>query len=558
MYQIRCDDNILYDPRDEDLVLRSPRCSLGSNKVGSASFTILPTHPHFRKLQKLKSIISIKQDNRVIFRGRVTGDTQDINNNYAVDVEGVLGYTNDTLIPPFRFPNDFPEAETAENMVEYFLGWVLDQHNALVQPWQKLKLGRVTVADKNNVITRESTAYTSTWDILKTKLFESSLGGYLYVRHEDDGDYVDYVDKFELTNTQRIVFGENMTNITKDSNATQTYTAIYPQGKDGLTIKDLPDGKLTEDLVKDGIYIYSKSSVEQYGWICVPVNDSKWGDVTLADNLQDKAMEKMTADSMRLSSTISFQAVDLHYSDGQIQSFQPYRKVLVDAPVHGIVGADYDLTSIDLDLLNPQYTMITVGTTIRTLNDINVKNHSDTIQRVQTAERDISENRTEVSNVKDQMLIQSTQVINDCEKIILSALESYVESSNLEEFKQTVEAQMKVMADQISMNFTQTNSQITNVNGDLQQLVETINKHFDFGIDGLTIRAGENTMQLTLDNDIIIFKKNGQQFGWWDGVNFHTGNIFVDVDEIAQFGNYGFVPYQDDETDGLDLVRVGG
>jgi hypothetical protein len=65
-------------------------------------------------------------------------------------------------------------------------------------------------------------------------------------------------------------------------------------------------------------------------------------------------------------------------------------------------------------------------------------------------------------------------------------------------------------------------------------------------------------MQLTLDNDIIIFKKNGQEFGWWDGVNFHTGNIFVDVDEIAQFGNYGFVPYEDNETDGLDLVRVGG
>jgi hypothetical protein len=192
------------------------------------------------------------------------------------------------------------------------------------------------------------------------------------------------------------------------------------------------------------------------------------------------------------------------------------------------------------------------------MSDVNQKHYSDTIQMVQTAEKNITENISDVSSVKEQVLIQSTQIINDCEKIIMSALESYVETGNYEEFKQSVESQMVVMAEQISMNFTQTNSQITNVNGDLQELIETINKHFDFSVDGLTIRAGENTMQLTLDNDIIIFKKNGQEFGWWDGVNFHTGNIFVDVDEIAQFGNYGFVPYEDNETDGLDLVRVGG
>lgn len=555
MYQIKCDDYILYDPRDDELTLQSPRCSMGSNKVGSASFSVLPTHPYFSKLQKLKSIIEVKQDNYTIFRGRMTGDSQDINNTLSVDVEGALAFTNDSIVPPFNFPDEFPQAETAKNVVEYFLGWVLDQHNAHVQDWQKLKLGKVTVADKNNYISRSSTAYSSTWEILKSKLFESALGGHLYVRYETDGNYVDYVDKFELTNTQRIVFGENMADVVKDSDATQTYSAIFPQGKDGLTIKDLPDGDLTEDLVKDGIYIYSKSAVAQYGWICVPVNDSKWDDVTIADNLQDKAVEQMTADSMRLSSTISFKAVDLHYTDEEIQSFKPFRNVWADSPIHGIVGAGYELTNLDIDILNPQNTKITVGVSQRTLNDINVKNHSDTIQRVQIAERDIAENRTEVSEVKDQVLVQSTQIINGCERIILGALESYAQSSNLEELKQTFESQMEIISNQISMNFTQTNTQITNVNGDLQQLTETINKHFEFSVDGLTIRAGENTMQLTLDNDIIIFKKNGEEFGKWDGVDFHTGNIIVEVNEKAQFGNFAFVPRSNGS---LSFLKVGG
>jgi hypothetical protein len=58
------------------------------------------------------------------------------------------------------------------------------------------------------------------------------------------------------------------------------------------------------------------------------------------------------------------------------------------------------------------------------------------------------------------------------------------------------------------------------------------------------IHLGEdgNAMTLELDNDLIVFKKNGAQFGWWDGVDFHTGNIIIDVTERAQFGNFAAVP----------------
>lgn len=140
----------------------------------------------------------------------------------------------------------------------------------------------------------------------------------------------------------------------------------------------------------------------------------------------------------------------------------------------------------------------------------------------------------------------------------MAALSDYERTSDAEAFRQTLESELKVMADRISMNFESSTEQITKVNGELQTVIEELEKHFDFSVNGLTIKAGENSMSLLLDNDVIRFVKNGQEFGWWDGINFHTGNIFVDVDEVAQFGNYGFVPYEDDDTDGLDLVRVGG
>lgn len=86
-----------------------------------------------------------------------------------------------------------------------------------------------------------------------------------------------------------------------------------------------------------------------------------------------------------------------------------------------------------------------------------------------------------------------------------------------------------------------------------QETIDKVNKHFSFNSNGLVISAGENTMTLRIDNDIIIFEKNGVQFGWWDGIDFHTGNIMIEVTERAQFGNFAFVP----RTDGsLSFLKV--
>ena len=55
-------------------------------------------------------------------------------------------------------------------------------------------------------------------------------------------------------------------------------------------------------------------------------------------------------------------------------------------------------------------------------------------------------------------------------------------------------------------------------------------------------KSEEGSMVLTLENDRIYFKKNGATFGWWDGVDFHTGNIVIEVNERAQFGSFAAIP----------------
>lgn len=384
MYQIKCDGFVLYDPRDEDLIVINPRCNLGANTVGEASFTLLSDHMYFDKLKRLKSIFEIKQNDHTIFRGRMTNDSKDFYNRLDVDLEGVLGFANDTIIEPFA-----SEQEPLVLSVDMFLEFVLTKHNAQVKPWQKLKLGNVKGFSES--IRRYSEKYTTTWEILKTRLIESELGGYLVVRYEDDGNYVDYVKNLDETAPQQITFGQNMLDITRATDASETYSAILPLGgetqvgagsdyegdygvitnttKSRISLSNLPDGDLTDDLAKKGLFVYSKSAVEQYGWICAPVENTTWDDITTENGLKNKAIEYLSKTAMLWSDTIEINAVDLSFTDDQIQSFRINQNVLVNSPVHGISNVIYPLTKLEIDIMNPQNTKITLGETKRVLTD---------------------------------------------------------------------------------------------------------------------------------------------------------------------------------------------
>lgn len=159
------------------------------------------------------------------------------------------------------------------------------------------------------------------------------------------------------------------------------------------------------------------------------------------------------------------------------------------------------------------------------------------------------------SELKSDMEVQITSITRDTERILMAALESYVEVEDQESLRQTVQSELAVMAEKISMNFETTTAQVTDINGDLQTVVEILQKHFDFAANGLTIRAGENDVKLVLDNGVIYFELNGQRKTTLDPDSLKTGNIYIDLNERAQFGNFAFVPRSNGS---LDFLKVGG
>jgi hypothetical protein len=170
----------------------------------------------------------------------------------------------------------------------------------------------------------------------------------------------------------------------------------------------------------------------------------------------------------------------------------------------------------------------------------------------QSTESGLSVLNEQISMKIASTMEQITSVQSDLDNVNDNLAEQERQVETLREEKNS---ELNLLADKMEVNFESAMEQITNVNGDVQSVVEELEKHFEFSTDGLVIKAGENSMELHLDNNLIRFTKSGQEFGWWDGVDFHTGNVVVEVNERAQFGNFAFVPRSNGS---LSFLKVGG
>lgn len=512
MYQLKYKDYILHDMRlaDEKLIIRDPSVKLAVSKAGEMSFTVDAEHPYLSNLRRMSGLVELLDGTLPIYRGRITSDTKDFYGAHKIETEGIMAVLNDSIIPPFNFPEDFAEddsykaAAASGNVVEFFFRWILSQHNAQVTAEQQIKPGVITVSDQNNYITRSSEEYATAMSTISDKLIKSALGGYLLIRYENDGNYLDYYAALPLTNTQSVEFAENLLDLSSETDGTNIYTAILAEGKDGLTIEALPDGDLTDDLVKSGLTIYSKSGMVTYGRITRHI---KWDDVTVVANLQTKAKAALADNGLSMPETITCKAVDLGWQDG-IQHFRVGRMTALFSTPHGY-SASYPLMELAPDILDPGNTQITLGATQQTYTGAQIDAKRETDKRIESTRQEISERVDESSS----QVIQAThQQITDLQQnvnsIILSALENYVETGDFDSYKEEVSTKLSVLTDQLSIDITKVTERIDKVDGDLQSKYSEITKAFRFTSDGLIIGETGNEILLRLDNDVLQFVRN--------------------------------------------------
>lgn len=109
-----------------------------------------------------------------------------------------------------------------------------------------------------------------------------------------------------------------------------------------------------------------------------------------------------------------------------------------------------------------------------------------------------------------------------------------------------------------ALNFASMTEHINSVDDDLQNKWDLMSADIEFTSDGIIIgrtRPSGNYLRLKITAEGILFTKNDKPVGYWDGDDFFTGNIVVEVNERAQFGNFAFVPRSDGS---LMFLKVGG
>lgn len=551
MYQLNFNGFQLYDPRLEELTIRDVSIHLAVDEAGSLSFTIDNNHPFVGQLTRLKGRLELLADGLPIFRGRILSDTQGFDLERTIEAEGQLACLNDSVVPPFDFPADYeddPEYAAADNVVAFWLGKLLDNHNSQVTEEQQIKLGQVTVSDPNNYIARSNTDYATTWATITDKLSGSSLGGHLLVRYEEDGTYLDYLADYPLSNLQNIEFASNLLELTDEIDATEVYTAILPVGAEGLTINALPDGDLTEDLVKEGSVIYSKAGVDKYGRI---VSVQTWDDVTEAANLRTKAMALLAQSGVLPLRTISVTAVDLHCTDEDIAALRVGRYTRVTSAPHGL-DVRYVLTELDPDILDPGNTRITLGASVQTMTDRTHQSASQLGGAIDRQQAQINEQQSSLEQLAQTTSEQITAITQNSQQIILEALADYATTSDLETLQETISSQLSVMADQIEIRLTQTSQQIQDVGGDLQAQYDELSKYFRFTVDGLVIGQEGNEITLKVDNDRISFLDGGLEVAWITNKQLTiTDATFLNS---LRIGKFAWIPRR---SGNLSLVKVG-
>lgn len=395
---------VLHNSYDETLKLNNPVLNLELNKSGTLTFGINPDHPNRDQILPMASEIWVYEDDTVYWIGRPLSIEEDFDMMAEVTCEGILGYLLDTQMTPFDFTGN--NSIKGTDCIRQFLSILINNHNARVgqgSNWQSQKrfyVGNVTVTDSNNNLARSSEDFKSTLETINEKLLETH-GGFLRVRISGSTRYIDYIETFGAA-TQPILFGENLLDLSKHTNADSIYTCVIPLGAEigdtGQRV-DLANysppasirseiyrlthgGAKTTSTATTTVpyrvgYIYDRRGFEKHGYIYVV---QTWDDVTLQENLALKAAEYIGTVSV-LGTMIELSAVDLSQISVDYAEFHIGEIAQVVSLPHD-VQADYQITQMTIDLYNPANSSMVLGGELGTFTFENTKQTNEITNQI--------------------------------------------------------------------------------------------------------------------------------------------------------------------------------
>lgn len=367
MFSAYADDKLFYSPRllNEGYAITEPQATLELNKAGSFTFNLPSINPMYSSLKKLKTIITIREDDEVLWKGRVLNDAKDFYNTKAVTCEGELAFLNDIQYEPHDY------SKKGIKMGEYFKK-LIEHYASECSEERMIKLGNVRGAFTDVLIYPKTTDYTNVWNLISGNLIGASTGKvgknevdlsdydrYLYIRREKGVSYIDFVEDIGKASNQIIEFGKNLLDLSEYVDASNVYTQIIPLGK-----ADSKGNRVDIKLVNGGKnYLQSDSAIALFGKIQKSVI---WEDVTNRNTLKANG-QRMLNKAVEMAIKITIRAFDLHRINVNTDKIDFGDKVHVVSLPHEI-SSDFLCSKIVFTLDNLENTEYTFGLDFETMS----------------------------------------------------------------------------------------------------------------------------------------------------------------------------------------------
>ncbi len=389
MYKVYCDGATIYDPRLPNREIFDANVELELNKTGSFNFTIYPTHKiyedkDFDPLRQMKSIITVTQDDELIFRGRILNLEQGFHNEKYVACEGELAFLLDSVIEPEGSEASPIGYDTPRD----YLNKLISRHNELMadNTEKHFTVGNISDALNDKTLSIAESDYKTTWELITEKVIDV-LGGYIWVRHEGGTSYIDYLTEPDVPSNQAIRFGKNLLDLRKTIKGEDIATGIVPISKNDS------GSQITCGFIRTD----NKDVLDALGVIYKVV---EFEDITDESELEEKAKEHLR-ESIKFSTMVELTAADLSGIADGVKPFRLGQKLAVVDSYHGLnelaeeSGTEllFLVKKLTIDLLNPTNNKLTVGTTFSTLTEkqnASVSSQSKTAKTVSKIEKQTS------------------------------------------------------------------------------------------------------------------------------------------------------------------------
>lgn len=399
------------------------------NAINEFTFVIPMQNDLYQKLTPFQSIIQVVNlyDEEVEFEGRVLSVSNKMTSTGFVQeivCEDFLSFLHDSAQQYQKLKNSGAEA---------YLREILNQHNAQVENYKQIRLGTVTVKSLTDKPWRYL-GYESTWDTIRDRIV-SNIGGYLTLRREKSGFYLDWTSSVGKNQESPIQLGRNIKSASREISFDGIATQIMPIGADEKNSQNRSSNNKEEqgpDVTRKQIDISSVNGgriwledaelVAKFGVIRKPVI---WTEIDNPQVLKNRGLQYLKNQKIALAkwtvSAVERYLIDSRYAKFKIGNTHP----ILNAPLSGIERLQ--IIEKKIDILNPQSVDLVIGSKSQSLSAYQLQSQEavESIERVK-ANQDIESKRekllaltSELERLRNERKPENTERIRALEAEII-------------------------------------------------------------------------------------------------------------------------------------------